>query len=153
MATAPWPTTLRPGGRTSWPCFRSQRSGIPLPDAMRQRIYDSGGMAEIYNVTLHSMVEFGVGRKYNTIFDNFYTGTFDGSTQQVALGLDLSRSVFLRPVVINDEATETLGTSGGQVVVRPDDQFVTRSEKVGFFAKIREGRLILDDRAIVGIIL
>jgi hypothetical protein len=141
------------GGYDSGGSEMTTGAGVPLPDAMRQRIFESGGMAEIYNVTLHSMVEFGVNQKYNLIFDNFYSGSFDPATQQVALGLDLSRQVFLRPVVVNDEATETLGTSGGQVVVRPDDQFFTRSEKVGFFAKVREGRLILDDRAIVGIII
>lgn len=141
------------GGYTSTPTEMTGGSGVALPDSIREQIFRSGGMSEIYNVTLHSMVEFGKTQIYNKIFDNFYTGSFNPTTQQIALGLDLSRNVFLRPVVTSDEATETLGTSGGQVVVRPDDQWVTRSEKVGFFAKVREGRLILDDRAIVGIVI
>lgn len=122
----------------------STQGNVPLPDQIRTQIYNSGGLTEIYNVTIHDMVEFGVGKKYNTIFDNYYSGTFTGSSDEIAVGFDLSRPVFLRPVVTDDD-------NGGQVVVRPDDQFVTRSEKTGFYAKVREGRVILDDRALVGL--
>lgn len=134
------------GGYTS-AGVESTQGNVPLPDSVRQNILNSGGLASIYNVTLHPMVELGVGQKYNTIFDNFYAGSFDPATQQLALGVDLSRPVFLRPVVVNDE------DGGGQVIVRPDNQFVDRSEKFGFYAKVKEGRVILDDRALVGIII
>ena len=134
------------GGYTSANAEMTAGSGIPLPDAVRQSIYNSGGLSEIYNVTIHPMIEFGVGRKYNTIFDNFYTGTFNGATDEVAIGVDLTRPVFLRPVVVDEE-------TGGQVMVRPDDQFVSRSEKTGFYAKVKEGRVILDDRALVALVI
>jgi hypothetical protein len=127
-------------------------SGVPLPEGVRQNILNSGGLASIYNVTLHPMVELGIGQKYNTLFDNFYGGSFDPATQQIALGVDLSRPVFLRPVQINDDATVE-GGAGGQVVVRPDDQFVARQERFGFYAYVREGRVILDDRALSAIII
>lgn len=126
---------------------------LGLPEAMRERIFNGGGLTEIYNVTLHSMVEFGVGQAYNTLFDNFYQGSFDPATQQLALGIDLTRPVFLRPVELDDDAGMVNNAPAGQVVVRPDDQFLIRSEKIGFFAKVREGRVILDDRAVVGIII
>lgn len=125
---------------------------IALPDGVRENIFRSGGLAEIYNVVLHPMVEFGKNQKYNTLFDNFYQGSFDPTTQEVAVGLDLSRNVFLRPVVLNDDQ-QTLDARNGTVVIRPDDQFTTRSEKVGWFAKIKESRLVLDSRAITGIII
>jgi len=35
----------------------------------------------------------------------------------------------------------------------PDDQFVTRQQKVGFYGGLEEGRVILDNRAIVGLIV
>ncbi len=118
--------------------------GIPLPDAIRTQIYNTGGLTEIYNVSIHSLIEFGVGHKNNTIFNNFYQGTFDATKDEIIVGCDLSRPVFLRPVVVDDD-------NGGQVVVRPDDQFVQRSEKTGFYCKVREGRVLLDDRALVGL--
>jgi hypothetical protein len=121
-------------------------SGIPLPDAVRAQFFSAGGVPEIFNVSIHQMVEFGVGKKYNTVFDNFYSGSFTGSTQEIIVGADLSRPVFLRPVVVDED-------TGGQVTVRPDDQFVSRSEKTGFYAKVKEGRVILDDRALVGLIV
>lgn len=119
-------------------------SGIPLPEAIRSQIFNSAGMSDIYGVTIHDMVELGVGQKYNTIFDNFYSGTFNTATDEIVIGVDLTRPVFLRPVVVDEDG-------GGQIVVRPDDQFVARSEKTGFYAKVKEGRVILDDRALVGL--
>lgn len=118
--------------------------GVPLPDAIRTQIYNAAGLTEIYNVTIHPLIELGVNAKYNVLFDSFYSGTFSSSSDELAIGIDLSRPVFLRPVVVDDD-------SGGQVVVRPDDQFSSRSEKTGFYAKVREGRVILDDRALVGL--
>jgi hypothetical protein len=123
-----------------------QGAGVPLPDAIRSQIYNAGGLTEIYNVTIHDMVELGVGQKYNAVFDNFYSGTFDPAVDEIAIGIDLTRPVFLRPVVVDEDG-------GGQIVVRPDDQFVARSEKTGFYAKVKEGRVILDDRALVGLIV
>jgi hypothetical protein len=130
----------------------SDNGNVPLPDSVRQNILNSGGLASIYNVTLHPMVEFGVGQKYNTLFDNFYGGTFDGATQQIALGIDLSRPVFLRPVQVNDDATVE-GGAGGEIVMRVDDQFVARQERFGYYCYVREGRVILDDRALSAIII
>ena len=124
----------------------SNQGNVPLPDSIRTQIYNSAGLTEIYNVTIHDMVEFGVGQKYNTIFDNFYSGTFNPAADEVCVGVDLTRPVFLRPVVVDENG-------GGQVIVRPDDQFVSRSEKTGFYAKVKEGRVILDDRALVGLII
>jgi hypothetical protein len=120
---------------------------IALPDAVRADIFRSAGVTEFQGVSLHQMVELGVNQKYNKVFDNAYSGSFNPATQEVAIGLDLSRPVFLRPVVLNDEA------AGGQILVRPDDQYISRSEKAGFYSKVREGRVLLDDRAVTGIIL
>jgi hypothetical protein len=131
------------GGLTSTGS-ESTQGNIPLPDAIRTQIYNAGGLTEIYNVTIHSMVEFGVKAKYNVLFKSFYTGTFDSTLDEIVVGFDLTRPVFLRPVVVDDD-------SGGQVVVKPDDQFPGRAEKTGFYAKVREGRVILDDRALVGL--
>jgi hypothetical protein len=33
----------------------------------------------------------------------------------------------------------------------PDDQFVARSEKIGFYGSLEEGRVCIDSRAVAGI--
>ena len=69
------------------------------------------------------------------------------TTKQIAVGIDNTRGVFLRPVARQAE-------SGGTFSVIPDGQFDmygTRVEKVGFYGFLEEGRLCLDARAIAGI--
>lgn len=120
---------------------------VALPNDIREQIFKAAGMMEIYGINLHKMVEFGVGAKYNTLFANAYAGSFAPSTQQAILGFDLSRDVFIRPVIVDDD----LG--GGSCQVMPDDQFFSRSEKIGFWSRIQEGRAVLDSRAIVSLIV
>jgi hypothetical protein len=122
-------------------------TSVALPEGMRQEIFNAGGLLSIYDVNLHKLLELGRNAKYNTVFDGYYGGSFAPTTQEIVVGVDLSRDVFLRPVVTDDD------NGGGQVVVRPDDQFYSRSEKTGFWAKVEEGRVILDDRALVGLIV
>jgi hypothetical protein len=52
----------------------------------------------------------------------------------------------LRPVAIQSEGR-------GQVKVLPDDQFLARSQKVGFYSYVEEGRVAVDARAAVGLIV
>jgi hypothetical protein len=124
-------------------------SSVALPDDVRESIFRSGGLNEIYGINIHKLIELGIGGKYNTLFDSFYSGspTFDSTTQEIVIGADLSRDVFLRPVITDDD------NGGGSVLVRPDNQWAERAEKTGFYAKLEEGRIILDDRALVGIIV
>jgi hypothetical protein len=57
-----------------------------------------------------------------------------------------SKGAFIRPVA---QQSETGGTFNAQA----DDQFAQRSDKVGFFGKVEEGRVCLDARAVVGLTL
>ena len=135
---------------------------IPLTDDIRNRVWNSGGMAEIYGITLHELLELGDSKKYNTLFKAMIdsasvtipgggsSGNFlnDGSANadEILVGVDLSRDAFIRPVARQSE-------SGGTFSVLPDDQFVARQEKQGFYGFLEEGRICLDGRAIVGLIL
>jgi hypothetical protein len=122
-------------------------SSIALPDSIREQVFRGGGLLSIYDVNIHKLIELGKGAKYNAVFDGYYGGTFDPATQEVLLGFDLSRDVILRPVVTDDDF------GGGSVVVLPDDQFFLRSEKTGFFARLQEGRVLLDDRVLLGMVV
>ena len=131
---------------------------ITLPDNVREDIWSSGGMSSLYGVVLHELLELGLNRKYNKLFGSLITstsstianggntGTFNvaGGTDELILGVDLSRESLVRPVAREHD-------SGGTFSVLPDDQFVARAEKMGFYGFLEEGRVCLDARALVGI--
>jgi hypothetical protein len=127
-------------------------TAIALPDAVREEIYRGAGTTEIFGVTIHEMLELGLSKKYNDLFATFATGktynsvTAASATNEILVGIDASRNAFLRPVAVQSE-------SRGQVKVLPDDQFLSRSQKVGFYSFLEEGRVAVDARAAVGLIM
>ena len=121
--------------------------GTNLPDGAREEIYRGAGAQELYGVTLHELVELGVGAKYNALFDAFKGNqSFDSVTREILVGLDLSREGFIRPIARQAE-------SGATFSVLPDDQFVARSEKTGFYGSLEEGRVCIDARTVAGLIV
>ena len=134
----------------------SGASDIALPDNVREGIYRSAGMQEIFGVNLVELNELGVSKKYNTLFDTYATSTdingggistttdFATGTDEILVGVDNSKGAFIRPVAQHEE-------SGGQFVTFADDQWSQRSEKVGFYGFLEEGRVCIDARAAVGI--
>ena len=139
------PMNTRSGGSTS-------AGNVALPDSVREEIYRAAGTQEIFGVTIHEMLELGESRKYNDLFDTFSSGAVGGgsafasATDDLIVGIDASRNAFLRPVAIQSE-------SRGQVKVLPDDQFLARSQKVGFYSFVEEGRVAVDARAAVGLVV
>jgi hypothetical protein len=119
--------------------------GTNLPDGVREEIYRNAGVQEIYGVTIHELVELGTLGKYNALYQALRgVQTSIANNSEIAVGLDLSREGFIRPVARQAE-------SGGTFNVLPDDQFVTRSEKTGFYGFLEEGRVCIDARTIVGL--
>jgi len=126
-----------------------------LPDNVREEIYRGGGAQEIYGISLHELVELGANQKYTTLFSTF-AGTVGGAdggstftfaaSDDLAIGLDLSKDGFVRPVARQAE-------SGGTFTALPDDQFVSRSEKIGFYGFLEEGRACVDSRVIGAIVI
>jgi hypothetical protein len=122
-------------------------AGTNLPDNVREEIYRNAGTESLYGVTIHELVELGVGQKYSALFNAFKGAqAFNSVTQELAIGLDLSKEAFIRPLARQAE-------SGGTFTVLPDDQFVARSEKTGFYGSLEEGRVCIDARAIVGLLV
>jgi hypothetical protein len=126
--------------------------GIALPDNMREEIYRNAGMQEIFGVNIVELIELGLNKKYNILFDNYISETatlsvaFDPSIHQILVGVDNSRGALIRPVA-------TAGDTGSQFNVMPDDQFIQRSDKAGFYGSLEEGRICIDARALSGIIV
>lgn len=120
-------------------------STTDLPAGVREDIYRGAGTQELYGVTIHELVELGVSGKYSTLFDALKGSQgFTSGSDELLIGLDLSKESFIRPVARQAE-------SGGTFTVLPDDQFVARSEKTGFYGSLEEGRVCIDARAVAGI--
>ena len=117
-----------------------------LPDNTREQIWNAAGMSEIYGVVLHELIELGIDNFASTDWKKGGdTGTaFASDESEILVGLDLSRDAFIRPVARQAD-------SGGTFTSLPDDQFVSRAERLGFYGFLEEGRVCLDSRAIVGI--
>ena len=115
-----------------------------LPAGAREEIYRGGGTQEIYGVTIHDLVELGKTQKYQTLFSEFYNSNWNATNNELVIGLDLTKDAFVRPVARQAE-------SGGTFTAIPDDQFLARADKIGFYGFLEEGRVCIDSRAVAGI--
>lgn len=134
-------------------------TNIPATEKFRNAVYDSAGLPSIYGVNLIPCYDLGVNQAYNTLFGTYagssaypgYAGSgtavFSNTTEELAIGIDRTRESLVRPVRVDAEG-------GGSLTVQPDDQFfASRSEKIGFWGRIRQGNCITDSRALVGLIM
>lgn len=127
------------------------------PQQFREDIYNSVGNPSIYGMELVNVYDMGVNFPYNIVFGNYagttayqgYGGTgtaaFSPGSEQLVLGIDRRQDFLARLVESNPDDGSTLS-------VMTDNQWTNRSEEVGFWAKIREGRVALDGRNVVGLV-
>ena len=116
-----------------------------LVDGIKDEMWRAGGFGNIFGMNIVEMYEFGAQvRSTNTLFDT-WVPTFDPATHEVLVGIDRSVDAFVRPVARNAE-------TGSTFTALPDDQYATRQDKVGFYGGLEEGRVLLDARALVGLI-
>jgi len=142
---------------------KGSNTDIPGTDTMRDAIFNSAGIPEFYGVSIQEYNEMGSGQKWNTVFDTAagttvyddnYSATgggdrvFDGAAgeEQILVGVDLSRESMIRAVATDSE-------SGDEFSLVSDDQFVTRQSKIGYYGSLEEGRMIIDDRVLLGLIV
>jgi hypothetical protein len=141
------------------PIASAIKDSVAAPDSVRSAMFEGGDLASFYGKTLHVFNELGVGQVFNDLFDTAAgsiqyarpdgtTGAavFDGTADQIIVGLDRSKESLIRMVAVDSE-------SGSDFSVQSDDQFYSRRQsKIGFFGGMEEGRLILDNRAFSGLI-
>tara|TARA_Y100000593_G_scaffold94864_1_gene196739 strand:- start:5185 stop:6321 length:1137 start_codon:yes stop_codon:yes gene_type:complete len=147
MAYQPMNTRVGPvtaGGGATGERVPTHGGAIALPDSVRSEIYNNAGSSEIYGVALNELNELGAGKKYCTLFGSYDGTSFHDTNDDLVVGLDNSKGAFIRPVAVQSE-------TGGQVTTLADDQWSARSDKVGFYASVEEGRVCIDSRAVVGI--
>ena len=133
---------------------------IPATDDVRNAVFNSAGIPEFYGVSIMELNEMGSGQKFNKVFETVASGKtfadhvgsagaaagFTEASEEIMVGADLSRESMLRAVATDSE-------TGAEFDLVVDDQFVSRSQKVGYYGSLEEGRMIVDDRVLTGIIV
>jgi hypothetical protein len=154
MAYNPINTSTGPLGGTS-------AEGIVAPDDLRMDIFRNAGIPEFYGISIMEFNEFGVDQVFNTVFDDAagsttYTlagggaatggghanGTFEGNVEEILVGIDRTRDSLLRAVAVDED--------DGVFSLSVDDQWSVRQGKIGYWGGLEEGRLCVDQRALVG---
>jgi hypothetical protein len=129
---------------------------VTAPDSVRVGLFNGGGVSSFYGVNLMVFNEFGVSKKFNTIFGTVAGGTqystaaagglntsFDGTKDELILGLNRNRESLIRAIAVDSE-------TGSEFSLVADDQYSVRQNKIGYFGSLEEGRLVLDNRALFG---
>ena len=127
---------------------KGTKTDITAPDSMRTDIYNAAGIPEFYGVSIMEINELGAGQKFNTIFDSVSDAkyaSFAGASQEIIIGLDRSRESLVRAVATDSD-------TGSEFNLTADDQYSIRQNKIGYFGSLEEGRMVLDNRALVGVI-
>jgi hypothetical protein len=95
--------------------------------------------------------ELGPNRKFTRVFEQFAgTGSttaqgFSGGNDLV-IGLDRTRESLIRAVATDAE-------SGSEFTLSADDQYSVRQQKIGYYGSLEEGRMVIDNRVLTGIII
>jgi len=136
---------------------------VVATDAVRDQIFSQSGLPEFYGVSIMEILELGIGKRFNTIFDTVagatayadhysiqsYGGTataFNGATEEIIVGIDRSRDSLIRAVAVDSD-------TGSEFNLTADDQYTLRQGKIGYYGGLEEGRMVLDNRALVGLIV
>ena len=130
--------------------------GLAAPDELRMEMFRNAGLPEFYGLGIMEINELGTSQKFNDLFDtaagstSYFnadgsTGeiTFTSSTDDFVLGVDRSKDSLIRAVAVDAE-------SGSEFNLIADDQYSIRQNKIGYFGSIDEGRVVLDNRVLVG---
>lgn len=128
-------------------------------EKMRDGIYASAGSMGLFGTNVMKFNEFGKGKRFNKVFDAKAGATsyskadgtsgaaFDEANEEILVGINRMKSdALIRPVRTNS-------VNGTTVSMDVDDQHFSRSKKIGFYGGVNEGRIVLDNRALFGLIV
>ena len=128
------------------------------PDIIAEEAYKAAGAPSFYGINVIELLEMGKSADFNDIFasnssgnlptaagvEDTSGGAFVTSTDELVLGIDRSRESLVRPVAVDAE-------SGAEFALIADDQYSIRQSKIGYFGSIEEGRVVVDNRALIGV--
>jgi len=124
---------------------------IAAPETYRSSVFANGGVPELYGIGLMELHELGPNRKFCRLFKQFAASssvslpTFNDGDDLV-IGLDRSRESLIRAVATDAE-------SGSEFSLSADDQYSVRQQKIGYYGSLEEGRMVIDNRVLTGIVV
>jgi len=134
-------------------------TSFPATDAVRDGVWKNAGITEFFGINILEILELGVGKRYNEVFDTVAGTTdyldngsvtastaFAGATEEIIVGLDRSRDALVRAIAVDSD-------TGAEFNLVADDQFSIRQQRIGYYGALEEGRMVLDNRALVGLIM
>ena len=132
---------------------------LAAPESLREELFRNAGLDSFMGLNLLEFNEMGKGQKFNTIFDTAAdtktfndfgnTGTateFAGATEEIVVGVDRTRDSLIRVVSVDPD-------SNSEMNLIADDQYSVRQNKIGYYGQIEEGRVVLDNRVLLGVIV
>jgi len=133
---------------------------VAATDELRNSIFNNAGLNSFMGLNILEYNEMGKNEKFNTIFDTAAGGTtwdtfgdsagvgaaaFNGANEEIIVGVDRSRDSLIRAVATDAD-------SGSEFTLVADDQYSIRQNKIGYFGSVEEGRVVLDNRVLMGVI-
>ena len=142
------------------PVTSPTNTNVQTADVIAEQAFQAAGAPEFYGINVIELNEMGgsklggASRKFNDIFAGYQSGNipFAGGangdqafagTDELVLGIDRTRESLVRPVAVDSE-------NGGEFNLIADDQYSIRQNKIGYFGSLEEGRIVIDNRALVG---
>jgi len=139
----------------------SPKTDIPATDSMREAIYSNAGIPEFYGINIMEIQEMGKNQRFNKLYATLASGKTNGFGQdangtgsgnftdgsdEIVIGLDKRVESLLRAVATDSE-------TGSEFSLVADDQYSVRQSKIGYYGSVEEGRMVLDNRALFGIVV
>lgn len=135
---------------------------IPGTEEFRNQLYRNAGTSELYGINLTELNELGDKQRFNDVYGKLVekgtgsakagdvghgaSGVFDKNGDQLIIGIDRTRDSLIRAVATDSE-------TGSELRLAADDQYVTRQSRIGYYGSMEEGRMVLDSRALTGIVV
>jgi len=128
------------------------------PESVREETYRSAGISSIYGTEIVQLNEMGVGADFSVYFnalsDVAYEGhggsgtaQFNVATEELILAVSNAETNGLLKVEIKD------GETGSTFETQPDDQFVAREGKTGFYGQAEVGYIATNAKNLAAIIV
>jgi len=135
---------------------------LAAPEQLRNELYQNAGLDSFMGVNILEFNEMGKGEKFNTIFDtaagsqkysvygdsadaNARSAVFAGATDEIIVGVDRTRDSLMRVVATDPDSSSELNLVA-------DDQYSVRQNKIGYYGQLEEGRVVLDNRVLLGLV-
>jgi hypothetical protein len=130
---------------------------LAAPEQLRNELYQNAGLDSFMGVNILEFNEMGKSQKFNTIFataagaanyktfDGLRSNAFADATDEIIVGVDRTRDSLMRVVATDPDSSSELNLIA-------DDQYSVRQNKIGYYGQLEEGRVVLDNRVLMGLI-